>query len=89
MAVKIRLSRRGAKKKPFYRIVVADSRYPTDGRIIDTVGVYDPNQKPARVEVKSDKLQTWISRGAKPTDTVRTLLKRARSADSTAPETAA
>ncbi len=76
MAVKIRLRRMGAKKAPFYRIVVADSRYPRDGRFIDEVGYYNPLNSPAELKVDTEKVQTWISNGAQPTDTVKALLKR-------------
>ncbi len=76
MALKIRLARLGAKKKPFYRIVVAESEAKRDGRFLDVVGIYDPNQKPARVEIKKELLDQWTSRGAQPTDTVRSLLKK-------------
>ena len=75
MAVKIRLARHGAKKKPFYRIVVADSESPRDGRFIETVGTYDPVQQPAAVEIKEERVKYWLSQGAKPTDTVRSLIK--------------
>ena len=77
MAVKIRLRRMGAKKAPFYRLVVADSRYPRDGRFIEQVGTYDPLQNPAAINVDGDKVKQWIQSGAQPTDTVRNLLKRA------------
>lgn len=76
MAVKIRLRRMGAKKAPFYRIVVADSRFPRDGRFIEEIGYYDPTKNPIVVEVDSDKAKKWISNGAKPTETVRALLKK-------------
>lgn len=75
MAVKIRLRRMGAKKAPFYRIVVADSRFPRDGRFIEEIGIYDPCKEPAEVNVDADKVRSWISTGAKPTDTVKRLLK--------------
>lgn len=75
MAVKIRLARHGAKKKPFYRIVVADSESPRDGRFIETVGTYDPVQQPAAIDIKKERLDYWLSQGAKPTDTVRNLIK--------------
>ncbi len=75
MAVKIRLRRVGAKKSPFYRIVVADSRFPRDGRFIEEIGYYDPTQEPVVIEVDGDKAKQWISNGAQPTDTVRRLLK--------------
>ena len=75
--VKIRLRRMGAKKNPYYRIVVADSRSPRDGRCIEEIGTYDPLTNPATVEVDAEKAQTWIKNGAQPTDTVRGLLKKA------------
>ncbi len=77
MAVKIRLRRMGAKKSPFYRIVVADSRYPRDGRFIEEIGYYNPLEEPAVVKVDVEKAQKWIANGAQPTDTVKDLLKRA------------
>lgn len=76
MAVKIRLRRMGAKKAPFYRIVVADSRYPRDGRFIEEVGTYDPTKNPAEVKIDAEKAKKWIATGAQPTDTVRALLKK-------------
>ena len=76
MAVKIRLRRMGAKKAPFYRGVVADSRYPRDGRFIEEIGYYDPTKNPADVKIDADKAKQWISNGAQPTDTVRDLLKK-------------
>ena len=76
MAVKIRLRRMGAKKAPFYRIVVADSRYPRNGRFIGEIGYYDPMKEPAVLNVDNDKAAQWIKNGAQPTDTVRDLLKR-------------
>ena len=75
--VKIRLRRMGAKKAPFYRIVVADARSPRDGRCIEEIGTYNPLTNPATVTVDVEKAQTWIKNGAQPTDTVRTLLKNA------------
>ena len=75
--VKIRLRRMGAKKAPFYRVVVADSRYPRDGRFIEEIGTYDPRQRPAAVNIDVERAQAWIKTGAQPTDTVRDLLKRA------------
>ncbi|WMJ22284.1 30S ribosomal protein S16 [Paludicola sp. MB14-C6] len=75
MAVKIRLRRMGAKKAPFYRIVVADSRYPRDGRFIEEIGYYDPTKNPSIVKVDADKAKEWIANGAQPTDTVKKLLK--------------
>ena len=74
--VKIRLTRMGAKKKPFYRIVVADSRSPRDGRFIEIVGNYDPLQKPAVINVDEEKVINWVLKGAQPTDTVRSLLSQ-------------
>lgn len=76
MAVKIRLRRMGAKKAPFYRVVVADSRYPRDGRFIEEIGYYDPTKEPADVKIDADKAKTWIKNGAQPTDTVKALLKK-------------
>lgn len=75
--VKIRLRRLGAKKAPFYRIVVADSRYPRDGRFIEEIGTYNPLTDPATVNVDADRAQEWIKKGAQPTDTVRDILKKA------------
>jgi small subunit ribosomal protein S16 len=77
MAVKIRLRRMGAKKKPFYRIIVADSRSPRDGRFIEEIGTYDPLKDPSEIKVDLDKAMQWIANGAQPTDTVKVLLKRA------------
>jgi len=74
MALKIRLSRIGAKKRPFYRMVVADSESPRDGRFIEIVGTYDPNQEPAAVSWKREVLKKWLSVGAKPTTTVKNLI---------------
>lgn len=76
MAVKIRLRRMGAKKKPFYRVVVADSRSPRDGRFIEEIGYYDPTANPAVVSIEADKARAWLSKGAQPSETVRTLLRR-------------
>ena len=77
MAVKIRLKRMGAKQNPFYRIVVADSRYPRDGRFIENIGYYNPNTKPADVKIDSEAALKWLSNGAQPSDTVRNLLSEA------------
>ena len=77
MAVKIRLRRMGAKKSPFYRVVVADSRFPRDGRFIEEIGTYNPLTDPATVDVDADRAQEWIKKGAQPTDTVRGILKKA------------
>ena len=76
MAVKIRLRRMGAKRAPFYRVVVADSRYPRDGRLIEEIGTYDPTKDPAIVNIDGEKAKKWISNGAQPTDTVKALLKK-------------
>ncbi|MCL1832664.1 MAG: 30S ribosomal protein S16 [Oscillospiraceae bacterium] len=75
MAVKIRLRRMGAKKAPFYRIVVADSRFPRDGRFIEEIGYYDPTKNPVVVNVDEEKVTAWIAKGAQPTDTTKRLLK--------------
>ncbi len=76
MAVKIRLRRMGAKKAPFYRIVVADGRYPRDGRFIEEIGYYDPTKEPNLVKIDTEKAKTWLANGAQPTDTVRVILKK-------------
>ena len=76
MAVKIRLRRMGAKNAPFYRVVVADSRFPRDGRFIEEIGYYDPTKEPVVVKIDAEKAKTWIANGAQPTDTVRVLLKK-------------
>ena len=76
MAVKIRLRRMGAKKAPFYRIVVADSRYPRDGRFIEEIGTYNPTATPSEIKVDVEKAKQWIANGAQPTDTVKALLKK-------------
>lgn len=73
--VKIRLKRMGAKKAPFYRIVVADSRYPRDGRFIEEIGTYNPLTDPATINIDVEKAQKWIKNGAQPTDIVKKLLK--------------
>ncbi|MBP3337738.1 MAG: 30S ribosomal protein S16 [Clostridia bacterium] len=75
MAVKMRLRRMGAKKAPFYRVVVADSRYPRDGRFIEEIGTYDPMTEPRTVKIDAEKAKKWIANGAQPTDTVKSLLK--------------
>jgi small subunit ribosomal protein S16 len=80
MALVIRLRRHGARKKPFYRIVVADSRSPRDGRFVAQVGTYDPAFDPPRVTIKKEVADQWIKAGAKPSDTVRKLIKRAETA---------
>jgi len=76
MAVKIRLSRLGGKSRPYYRIVVADSTFPRNGRFLEIVGNYDPNKNPAEVNIKADRISDWIGKGAKPTTTVSHLLKK-------------
>ncbi len=76
MAVKIRLRRLGAKKAPFYRVVVADSRAPRNGRFIEEIGYFDPTKDPAIVNIDSEKAKKWIANGAQPTDTVKALLKK-------------
>jgi small subunit ribosomal protein S16 len=76
MAVKIRLARMGAKKKPYYRVVVADVEAKRDGKFIEIIGSYDPNQDPAEVKIKQDRLEDWLQKGAKPSDTVASLIKR-------------
>ena len=76
MAVKIRLRRMGAKKAPYYRIVVADSRYPRDGRFIEEIGFYNPMVEPAEVKVDAEKAKKWIANGAQPTDNVKALFKK-------------
>ena len=76
MAVKIRLRRMGAKKAPFYRVVVADSRSPRDGRFIEEIGYYDPMKEPAEIKLDAEKVQKWIANGAQPTDTVRALINK-------------
>ena len=76
MAVKIRLRRMGAKKAPYYRIVVADSRYPRDGRFIEEIGFYNPMVEPAEIKVDAEKAKKWIANGAQPTDTVKALFKK-------------
>jgi small subunit ribosomal protein S16 len=76
MSVKIRLSRQGAKKNPFYRVVATDSRSPRDGRFIEQLGVYDPNRDPVEFRVDQARVDHWLSEGAKPSDTIRELLKK-------------
>ncbi len=76
MAVKIRLRRMGAKKAPFYRVVVADSRYPRDGRFIEEMGTYNPMTEPSEIKIDGEKAKKWIATGAQPTDSVKALLKK-------------
>ena len=77
MAVKIRLRRMGAQKAPFYRVVVADSRSPRDGKFIAEIGTYDPLTKPSTIKIDADEAKKWLANGAQPTDTVKALLKKA------------
>ena len=76
MAVKIRLRRMGAKKAPFYRVIVADERSPRDGKFIDEIGYYNPLREPAEIKIDSDKATKWLNDGAQPTETVKSLLKK-------------
>lgn len=81
MAVRIRLTRLGRKKQPFYRIIVADSESKRDGKFLDIVGTYDPLQDPAAIKIDNEKLQDWIGKGALPTTTVKSLIKKAATAE--------
>ena len=83
MSVKIRLARHGAKKRPFYRIVVADNESPRDGRFLENVGTYNPLKEPAEVSLKTDRIEYWLQQGAIPSDTVKSLLKREEAAEQT------
>lgn len=74
--VKIRLRRDGAKKKPYYKVVVADSRYPRDGRFVEEIGVYDPTKEPMLLNIDTEKYEKWVKDGAKPTDIVRALFNK-------------
>ncbi|HTY26315.1 MAG TPA: 30S ribosomal protein S16 [Desulfomonilaceae bacterium] len=76
MAVKIRLSRYGAKKKPFYRVIAADSRYPRDGRFLEVLGTYDPRNKSAGINLNLEAIHSWVSRGAEVSDSVRRIMRR-------------
>mgnify|MGYP001027611421 FL=1 len=76
MAVKIRLKRMGMKKRPFYRVVVADERSPRDGRFIEEIGIYDPMKQPAEIRIDNEKARKWLDNGAQPTDTVKVLLRK-------------
>ena len=76
MAVKIRLRRMGAKKAPFYRVIVADSRSPRDGRFIEEIGYYNPTTEPSEIKIDADKAKDWLAKGAQPTETVKVLLKK-------------
>lgn len=82
MSVKIRLARLGSKKRPFYRVVAADTRFPRDGRFLEIIGTYDPLQDPPRFEVDREKFDRWVGKGAIATSTVRSLLKKTASKDS-------
>ena len=84
MAVRIRLARHGAKKRPFYRIVVADSESSRDGRYLEAVGTYNPLLEPAEITIKPERVQYWLEQGAIPTDTVRSLLKKEVASQETA-----
>ena len=77
MSVKIRLRRMGAKKAPFYRVVVADSRYPRDGRFIEEIGYYNPLTNPADIKIDAEKAKAWLAKGALPTETAKSVLKKA------------
>ena len=77
MSVKIRLARHGTRKRPFYRIIIANSESPRDGRFIERVGVYDPRVSPSRIEFQQEKIMDWLRKGARPTETVAQLMKRA------------
>jgi len=88
MATKIRLARAGAKKRPFYQVVVADERSRRDGRFIENMGTYDPTKNPAVVKLNADKIRAWLEKGAQPTDTVRQILKNAGILDKAAAPTA-
>ncbi len=81
MAVKIRLARHGAKKRPFYRIVVADQESRRDGRFIEIVGTYNPLKEPADITLKNDRIDYWLGQGAKPTDTVRNIIKKEKASE--------
>ena len=76
MAVKLRLTRIGAKKAPFYRVIIADSRSPRDGRFIDTIGTYNPLTNPVEIKIDAEKAKKWLGNGAQPTETVKSLLKK-------------
>ncbi|MDY3862789.1 MAG: 30S ribosomal protein S16 [Eubacteriales bacterium] len=76
MAVKMRLTRMGAKKAPFYRVIIADSRSPRDGRFIDTIGTYNPLTNPVEIKIDAEKAKKWLGNGAQPTETVKSLLKK-------------
>ena len=77
MATKIRLKRMGSKKAPFYRVVVSDSRYPRDGRFVDTIGYYNPLTDPAEIKIDEEKAKDWLAKGAQPSDTAKNVLKKA------------
>lgn len=81
MAVKLRLTRMGSKKKPFYRVVAADSRFPRDGRFLERLGTYDPRLTENKARLKMDRINYWLDQGAEPTDTVRSLITKTKTAD--------
>jgi small subunit ribosomal protein S16 len=83
MAVKIRLARHGAKKKPFYRVIAADTRYPRDGRFLEVLGTYDPRNKTAGVNLNLEAIRTWVSRGAEMSDSVRRIMRHSKGAAGT------
>src|SRR6476469_1844704 len=89
MSVSIRLRREGAKNSPYYKVVVADSRSPRDGKFIEIVGTYDPKKKDHNSTLKLDRVEHWISKGAKPSDTVRSLVKKNRKVAASAPASTA
>jgi small subunit ribosomal protein S16 len=86
MAVKIRLARHGAKKRPFYRIVAAQNEAPRDGRFLEILGTYNPLTEPATIEIKADRVKDWMGRGALPSDTVRSLLRKSGVLSEASPE---
>ncbi len=86
MAVKIRLARHGAKKRPFYRIVAAQNEAPRDGRFLEVLGTYNPLTEPATIEIKVDRVKDWLGRGAQPSDTVRSLLRKSGALSEASPE---
>lgn len=88
MALRLRLTRAGARNRPFYRVVVANSRSPRDGKFIENVGIYDPSRNPIEVRFHTDRLSYWISQGAQPTETVAYLMKQAQKKDSEKTESA-
>jgi small subunit ribosomal protein S16 len=85
MAVVLRLSRAGTHKAPFYHVVATDSRKPRDGNYLEDVGIYDPTQRPARIELKTERIEHWIKKGARPSPTVAMIVKKAKKAAAPAP----